>query len=174
MDNLFFLHRFFFSALSAAILASSCSLGTDATLRSRSAKSANPFGRLPVIIVSEFDVLSSLSTPAHPIATRILLSMNQAVRCDTPIARLNSLDLMPSLTLAIAQTATNHLSNPIGLSSNGVPTLELNCFRQSLHRIRWRVCTAPIRPEPHVGHTGSPPYHLIARINSSQASDLAK
>lgn len=108
------------------------------------------------------------------VATRIRWSINQAVRCVTPIARLSSWLLIPFLQLATAQIATNHLSSPRGESSKIVPTLELNCLRQSLHRNNLRVLTSPIRTLPHSVQTGRLFPHFISRMSFSQTSKSAK
>jgi len=83
----YFLRRFFFVALSAAILASTCSLGTDATLRSNSANFPNPFG-LRVITLNlshsvEHEPCSSLRHTDSP---------SQFVRTDTVFAVCNRPD----------------------------------------------------------------------------------
>src|ERR1039458_2602353 len=82
--------------------------------------------------------------------------MNQAVFCVTPMARLNSQELMPFFAFTIIQKAGNHLSSPSALSSKMVPTLTENCLPQSRHFQILRVARNPALDFWQQGQTGLP------------------
>ena len=58
--------------------------------------------------------------------------MNHAVFCVTFKSRAISYELTPFLQFTISHIAQNHLSRPIGESSNTVPTLSENLRRAML------------------------------------------
>src|ERR1039458_2868131 len=57
--------------------------------------------------------------------------MNHAVFWVTLMARCNSQELTPFLQFTTIQTATIHLSSPMGDSSKTVPVFTLNCLWHS-------------------------------------------
>lgn len=89
------------------------------------------------------------------------------------MARLNSWLLIPFPQLAIAHTATNHLSRPSGLDSKIVPTRDENCLRHDLHWSMLRLVIEPTLSLPH-SQTIFPPGHLIERMYVSATFGSAK
>lgn len=102
------------------------------------------------------------------------MNIDQAVGCGTPIA-------FPSATLdtppwAMHHTATNHLSSPSGLSSKIVPTLQLNCLRQSL-ALHWSIdrdAMTPTASPLHFGQAILPSGHLAASMARNVTAGSAK
>ena len=83
---------------------------------------------------------------------------------------------MPFLAFVMHQTATNHLSKLSGESSKIVPTLVLNCLRQSLslhYNIR-RLAMFPMRSQPHFGQVILPSGHRTEIMYRWHTSKSAK